>query len=236
MRPKLPAWIVLGLGLLGAGCSLLVEGTQVVTSRVRQVFSDYQEMTRNRRWAEEAYFRYQSGHLGDPCSTDFAYGFKEGFSAYLYRGTCEPPYLVPRCYRKADYRTPEGYRAIEDWFAGFRAGVAAAQEGGYRYWITGPSPGPGQHEHGPIPLPPDGPPPDGRLIAPYPPPVRMEQARPAGSSDREELPRPRVAPKDKEPGSGQTAPTKEQPPVDDKAGNAGRDPERPLRTGDPVGR
>jgi hypothetical protein len=192
-------------------------------------------MSRIRRWAEEAYFHYQSGHLGDPCSSDFAYGFKEGFSDFLYRGTCEPPYMVPRCYRSTSYRTPEGYRAIEDWFAGYRAGVAAGQEGGYRHWITGPTPGPGVDGHGAVRLPHDALAPDGRQIVPYPP-IRTEPARPAPSSDREELPRPRVAPKDKEPASGQTAPTREQPPVDDKAGNASREKDTPVRTEAPVGR
>src|SRR5207253_39443 len=51
----------------------------------------------------------------------------------------QPPPLPPACYRAVRYQTPEGYRAIEDWFGGFRHGVAAAREGGYRDYVTGPS-------------------------------------------------------------------------------------------------
>jgi hypothetical protein len=226
MRPKLPAWVILGLGLLGPGCSVLVEGTRVTHARFSQAVGDYKEMTRIRRWAEEAYFRYQSGHLGEPCSKDFACGFKEGFSEFLYRGTCEPPYLVPQCYRSPGYRTPEGYRAIEDWFAGYRAGVSAADEGGYRQWIIGPTPGPGMEGAGGFHPPHEDHPPDGRLMPPLPP-IRTDPGRGAPSTDTQELPPPRVLPPDKDAAPQRTPTPKEQPSADDRFGNTRSEKQMP---------
>jgi hypothetical protein len=73
-------------------------------------------------------------------SKDYAEGFKDGFIDYLqFGGSGQPPYAPPKRYWGPNYRTPEGYRAIEDWFAGFRHGVTAAKESGYRPWVTLPS-------------------------------------------------------------------------------------------------
>ncbi len=57
---------------------------------------------------------------------------------YLYSGKEEPPAVAPAHYRRFSYQTPQGYQAIEDWFAGYRYGVAAAIETGYRRLITAP--------------------------------------------------------------------------------------------------
>jgi hypothetical protein len=111
----------------------------VLAYRVKQHVNDCLEQNRNRRWAEEAWEHVAREHPAGAFSLDYADGFRDGFACYLYRGCADVPPLPPRRYRGIKYQTPAGYRAIEDWFAGYRHGGTVAQQGGYRDWITGPS-------------------------------------------------------------------------------------------------
>ncbi len=139
MRKRL-GFVLVGLGLLGSGCSLITDATCLTVFTVRQTAEDFGESIRNRRWADFAWEDAKRADLHRAYSEDYACGFKDGFTNYLYRGGHgEPPPLPPAHYRKVRYQTPQGYRAIEDWFAGFRHGAAAARQSGYRYWVTGPS-------------------------------------------------------------------------------------------------
>src|SRR5207237_1248141 len=108
-----------------------------------------------------------------------AVGFKEGFAEFLYQGgDGEPPPLPPQKYRSIRYQTPEGYQAVEAWFAGYRHGAAEARKSGQRELVTGPS-------ALRVPSPPLDPP---REVAPVPgeplpPPRKVEdllQARYSG--------------------------------------------------------
>ena len=139
MRKRL--WFVLiGLSLAGSGCSLVTDATCLTIYTVRQTTEDFGESVRNRKWAASAWEETKRADLHKTYSEDYASGFKDGFGHYLYQGgNGEPPPLPPAHYRRVRYQTPQGYKAIEDWFAGFRHGAAAARQGGYRYWITGPS-------------------------------------------------------------------------------------------------
>jgi hypothetical protein len=104
---------------------------------VHRTVDECRERRRNRQWAEEAW-----AAVAPNCdhSPDYAEGFKEGFADYLYRGgSGEPPLMAPPHYRGTRYQTPEGYRAIQDWFAGYRRGAADAHARGLRQWIVGPS-------------------------------------------------------------------------------------------------
>ncbi len=101
-------------------------------------------------------------------------GFKAGFAAHLFDGSTAPPPVPPAHYRHFSYQTPDGYLAIEQWFAGYRHGVDAAVATGYRRFVTGPS----ALQHGPVipygpPMPPivhgsapNPPPPSPILLAP----------------------------------------------------------------------
>ena len=117
-------------------------------------------------------------------SADYAKGFKDGFADYLYAGgTGEPPPLPPRHYWKMRYETPEGHRAMEDWFAGFRHGAGVAQASGYREWVTLPSslpPAdvPGQHTTTLLKSEGTGAPPS-EMMLPPPRPVLPPQGGPA---------------------------------------------------------
>jgi hypothetical protein len=112
---------------------------------------------RNRRLANEAWGQVQKADPDHAYSKDYALGFKDGFADYLDEGGCaEPPPLPARRYWMIHYRTPGGHAAINDWFAGFQHGVAAARESGYRELVIVPSsvPDPG------IPHPPPEPGPE----------------------------------------------------------------------------
>jgi hypothetical protein len=73
-------------------------------------------------------------------SQDYAVGFKQGLADYVERGgSGDAPPVPPPHYWKTRFQTPQGYHAMEDWFAGFRHGAAVAREGGYRNFIVIPS-------------------------------------------------------------------------------------------------
>jgi hypothetical protein len=108
--------------------------------KMRTSIDDCVEGVRNRHWAERAWEEVCQGEPARGFSTHYAQGFKEGFATFIYEGgTGLPPPLPPRRYRSVQYQNPQGYRAIEDWFAGYRHGVRVAEQGNYRRWVTGPS-------------------------------------------------------------------------------------------------
>jgi hypothetical protein len=132
------ALAVLGLALLSPGC-MLVSATHVLSYRLCQSVEDCAERQRNARWAEESWEAVAGRCPGLAGNDDYARGFKEGLAEYLYRGAVDPPVLPPKRYRSVRYQTAQGYRAIEDWFNGYRRGVAVAHDGKHREWVTGPS-------------------------------------------------------------------------------------------------
>jgi len=133
-------FVLMAFGLLGSGCSLATDATCLAVFTVKETAQDFSESVRNRKWADSAWEEVKHSAPHRAYSEDYACGFKDGFAHYLYRGgNGEPPPLPPEHYRKVRYQTPQGYKAIEDWFAGFRQGAMAARQSGYRYWITGPS-------------------------------------------------------------------------------------------------
>ena len=153
MGAKTMLWL-LGICLLGSGCSVVSTGTRVVSSRVRESLSEHAERSRNREWARAA---WQAVLAANPCATfsgDYEKGFEAGYTEHLYRGTTQPPPLPPDSYRGARHQTPQGYQAILAWFAGFRHGVAEAQARGHRDIVTGPSSlRPSEPASGPVALP-----------------------------------------------------------------------------------
>ena len=151
MGAKAGLWL-LGLVLLSSGCSVVSTATHVVSSRLKERFEEHAERKRNQARAVAAWREVRCAASEVAFSDDYARGFHHGFTEHLYRGTVNPPPLPPDEYRRARYQTPQGYRAIQDWFAGFRHGVAAAREGRYRDWVTGPSSF-RQPESGPAPQP-----------------------------------------------------------------------------------
>jgi len=88
---------------------------------------------RNYRLARQAWREVSGRHPGKHHSSDYGDGFVDGFADYLESGgNGQPPAVPPFRYRLSRYQTPEGYQAIEEWYAGFRVGAAAAQASGLR--------------------------------------------------------------------------------------------------------
>jgi hypothetical protein len=139
MRVRL-ALCVLGLLMFCPGCGLIDTGANLVLFEAKDCLDEHAERVRNRHWAEAAWDKARNAAPGGCFSADYGQGFKDGFTDYLFEGgSGEPPALPPQNYRTIAYQTPAGYRAIEDWFAGYRHGTAIARTDGYRQWVTGPS-------------------------------------------------------------------------------------------------
>jgi hypothetical protein len=140
MRKRFAVGLV-GLCLWAPGCSLVESGFRTLVIEPLQYPEHLEKClmcSRNHSLAELAWGTYLGQHQG--CySDDFAWGFKRGFVDYLDAGgTGQPPPLPPRRYWKIKYQSPEGYRAIEEWYAGFREGAEAARATGYREHIIVP--------------------------------------------------------------------------------------------------
>jgi hypothetical protein len=131
------ALLVLTLGFIGSGCIVVKDGGH--SASVAESTEEARERTRNRQWAEAAWQKICVAQPQRAASPDYAQGFKDGFTEHLCSGQEQPPRSAPARYRAITYQSPQGYRAIEDWFDGYRHGIAAAIESGYRRWVTGPS-------------------------------------------------------------------------------------------------
>ncbi len=98
------------------------------------------EQRRNERLAREAWSSWCGQHSGASFSKDYQRGFEEGYADFLYAGAqCDPPSLPPRDYWRSEYQTPDGYRAICDWYSGFRDGTTTAREGPHAPWMKLPT-------------------------------------------------------------------------------------------------
>ena len=146
--------LVLGLIALCQGCDLAVNFTRNVIFEVQRCTDDCREHIRNRRLANLAWNEAQDCVPMGPFRPDYARGFKDGYADYLYAGgECDPPFLPPRHYWGMRYETPQGFQAIQDWYAGYRHGRAAAQLSGYRQFVMIPFPmsEPGLRTHSCLP-------------------------------------------------------------------------------------
>jgi len=162
------------LGLIGmccvlSGCTLAVNATRNFSYEAHRFTSELTMAHRCRQWANQRWEevgRCSSG--GKEASRDYEKGFKDGFVDYLLKGgTGCPPPTPPNCYLTHKYETPEGLKAIEDWYAGFKHGSSEAIATGYRQFIVVPL----------APLdPPDVPP-----LLPPPPPVTPSVLPPGGT-------------------------------------------------------
>jgi hypothetical protein len=85
------------------------------------------------QWADEEWVQ-QFGSCAEIATTsDYAYGFHEGFVDFCYAGgTGDPPPVPPRTYWNVAVRNAEGKERVQQWFEGYRHGARVAREGGYR--------------------------------------------------------------------------------------------------------
>jgi hypothetical protein len=129
MRILISALLV-AASLLCHGCNLAYLFVCNVYDEVANKAEEVKERHHDRELAEQAWAHFLAG--AGAHSEDFGRGFKAGFADYLFAGD-NPPLspLPPKCYLKVSYQNPAGYQALEDWFAGFREGVAAGRASGY---------------------------------------------------------------------------------------------------------
>jgi hypothetical protein len=113
--------------LSGSGCQLYWLATQNLYEAAADSVDECAMRRRHRKLAEDAWQDVVVGNPGAAYSPAYAQGFKDGFTQTLAEGGRSiPPVVPPWSYRRTKYQTPAGYQAIEDWYAGFSHGTAAA--------------------------------------------------------------------------------------------------------------
>ena len=101
---------------------------------------DRRAKSRYDRMAEQAWVPFSGEHAECMLSEHFQGGFRDGYSEYLYAGgNGTPPGVPPRRYWNDDWQTPDGHRAIEQWYDGYRAGANMAILQGRRHVAVVPS-------------------------------------------------------------------------------------------------
>lgn len=132
--------VTVALCMLAAGCQLAENAVHNVTFEARVNCTEMRDRCKYEKLARESWRLVTQNEHVRTFSKDYADGFKEGFVDYLeFGGAGQPPYLPPKQYWGPHYRTPDGHRAIEDWYAGFAHGASMAQQSGYRDYVTLPS-------------------------------------------------------------------------------------------------
>ena len=126
MKAAVRLWL-LGLGIVSPGCALVEDAGRNFCVALKTPLEIHRERVRNEKWAENSWQMICEKDGPAAHSADFAHGFKDGFAEYLFRGgDGEPPLVAPLKYRDIRYQNPAGYRAIQDWFDGFRLGAVTA--------------------------------------------------------------------------------------------------------------
>jgi hypothetical protein len=135
--------VLMALALVAgsAGCcsSFLGTAARNLTVLPIQACDEKNLEWRNHRRAQRAWKECARGFDGQSWTKDYVSGFIEGYADYLTNGgNGEPPATPPFHYRLRPYQTPDGLRAIDEWYAGFRHGAAMAQVSGERETIVIP--------------------------------------------------------------------------------------------------
>ena len=181
---------------LGSGCNLVALTTKNLAFETGRCTESKVESVRDRWRADDAWRAVREADPTHPYSSDYAAGFKDGYKEYLYfGGNGSAPSLPPRCYWEARYQTPEGFMAMEDWFAGFRHGGEVAQSSDLRHWVVLPVSAARADEAGPV-LPPPAlltvpAPAEGAVL---PPPRPLSTPAPEGNPAGPAQPPPPPAP------------------------------------------
>ncbi|HVX14218.1 MAG TPA: hypothetical protein VHC22_23730 [Pirellulales bacterium] len=186
--------LLLMIGLCPAltGCTVsdnfmlafLVEPTQYC-----DYFDAHKSHNRHCRLAKQTWSKIQNKKSMKRFSDDYAQGFRDGFTDFLDAGgTGQPPPLPPRCYWKNRYANPQGRRAVQDWFAGFRHGAAMARASGAREYALVPMSTPVASVKGIYVNRQTGPTPVTILTPPVPDPALVAPRAPDGGFDTSQLP------------------------------------------------
>jgi len=119
---------------LATGCNIYKYSVYNMFTASVSTANEACNLTQNCLAAEEAWKEEKTKACPEAnYSHDYAHGFKDGYADFLdYGGSGLPPATLPILYRTTCYQTPEGHRAIEDYYAGFAHGAASARASGLR--------------------------------------------------------------------------------------------------------
>ncbi|HEX4589964.1 MAG TPA: hypothetical protein VH120_08555, partial [Gemmataceae bacterium] len=145
MRMRLTP-VLIGACLLGSGCSFIDNMKRNVILEPKSEMDQKILLKRHLRLARMAWDE-MVGQYGCQFSDDYRAGFIDGFVDYLTYGGISTngcsevpivPAVPPPYYRRAKNASPEGLKASEDWFMGFRHGSNTALASGLRQLVTVP--------------------------------------------------------------------------------------------------
>ncbi len=163
---------------LCVGCDVFYLGTRNLLEAPADKVEECADKARNRVLAEAAWDDYGKCHPDACASSYFSQGFVDGFADYLnYGGNGQPPPVPPWRYQRYRYKNPDGLEADEEWFAGFRAGAAAAIASGLRRLEVVPGSGATVREVDVRPANVQAPP-AAAVVVPVVPPTAPEQLPP----------------------------------------------------------
>lgn len=137
--------ILLGICLLGPGCSFVRNIRRNIAYEIRYVQDERTIDKRVHRLARQAW-EAMVHEYGECFSEAYEDGFCDGFVDYLKYGGCTSgsgespsvPAVPTEKYTHVRYMSPQGYHAVEEWFMGFRHGSATAQASGLRNLVVVP--------------------------------------------------------------------------------------------------
>jgi hypothetical protein len=137
--------ILLGVCLTGPGCSFVYHIKRNLITEPQYACDECVIRKRALELARRAWDA-MADQYGCNFSEDYRRGFIDGFVDYLVYGGCRSgsgeapvvPPVPPERYRHKQNMNPPGYRAMEDWFVGFRHGAATALASGLRQLIVIP--------------------------------------------------------------------------------------------------
>jgi len=138
MQTKL-VLLTIGLCVLLSGCTVYENSFRNLWQQSIDRLDECSDDKRNMDLAEIGWHHLVENHPDKQYSSHYEQGFKCGFADYLDSGgNGNPPPGPPWKKVNIHYETPDGYQAIQEWYAGFRDGSAAARETGYRRFIEVP--------------------------------------------------------------------------------------------------
>ncbi|HEY1376854.1 MAG TPA: hypothetical protein VGF55_08665, partial [Gemmataceae bacterium] len=138
--------VLLGVYLLGPGCSFYRNAALNIVHEPILALQEKTILRRHERLGRLAWDEMVAQY-GCQFSEDYRAGFIDGFVDYLTYGGCTGdgcgegpviPAVPPPRYRRAKAMSPEGLRAAEDWFMGFRHGSNTAMASGLRQLVVVP--------------------------------------------------------------------------------------------------
>ena len=130
--------LLLGISLT-SGCTLVYDGTRNLIHEPCEFIEQRDLRHHVRKQGKQAWSRFAAQHPEWGQSLEFEDGFIDGFADYLDNGgKGDPPAIPPPHYRKNKYLTPEGFQAIDRYFAGFASGIGVAKDSGLRETLVVP--------------------------------------------------------------------------------------------------